>query len=60
MHGLGELRVKESDRLAAIVAGLRACGVAAHDDGDTLMVDGCDAPAGGGAASRPMAITGSR
>ena len=28
MHGLAELRVKESDRLAAIIAGLRACGVA--------------------------------
>ena len=27
MRGLGELRVKESDRLAAIAAGLAACGV---------------------------------
>ena len=27
MHGLAELRVKESDRLAAIVDGLEACGV---------------------------------
>ena len=26
MDGLAELRVKESDRLAAMVAGLRACG----------------------------------
>ena len=48
MHGLAELRVKESDRLAAVVAGLRACGVAAREEGDTLIVEGCGgAPAGG-------------
>lgn len=40
MHGLEELRVKESDRLAAIIAGLRACGVEARDDGDSLIVEG--------------------
>ena len=39
-HGLGELRVKESDRLAAIVEGLSACGVEASIDGDTLRVTG--------------------
>ena len=39
-HGLGELRVKESDRLAAIAEGLRACGVEASIDGDTLRVTG--------------------
>ena len=39
-HGLRELRVKESDRLAAIVAGLAACGVAASDEGDGLTVQG--------------------
>ena len=49
MHGLGELRVKESDRLAAILAGLRRCGVSAAIVGDTLMVDGCDGPCAGGA-----------
>jgi 3-phosphoshikimate 1-carboxyvinyltransferase len=48
MHGLGELRVKESDRLAAIIAGLRACGVDAWDEGDTLVVEGCGGPPGGG------------
>jgi 3-phosphoshikimate 1-carboxyvinyltransferase len=48
MHGLGELRVKESDRLAAIIAGLVACGVDAREDGDSLIVEGCGgAPAGG-------------
>ncbi|HEY5711614.1 MAG TPA: 3-phosphoshikimate 1-carboxyvinyltransferase [Allosphingosinicella sp.] len=48
MHGLGELRVKESDRLAAIVAGLRRCGVPAGTLGDSLLVDGCDGPPAGG------------
>ena len=48
MHGLAELRVKESDRLAAIVAGLRACGVEAWDEDDKLVIEGCGgAPAGG-------------
>jgi len=49
MHGLGELRVKESDRLAAILIGLKRCGVSAAIVGDTLMVDGCDGPCAGGA-----------
>jgi len=48
MHGLAELRVKESDRLAAVVAGLRACGVEAREDGDSLVVEGRgEAPLGG-------------
>jgi 3-phosphoshikimate 1-carboxyvinyltransferase len=41
MEGLGELRVKESDRLSAIASGLSACGVAITVDGDTLIVSGC-------------------
>lgn len=49
MHGLSELRVKESDRLAAIIAGLRACGVDARDEGDTLIVEGCGGPPPGSA-----------
>lgn len=48
MHGLAELRVKESDRLAAIIAGLRACGVDARDEGDSLIVEGCGGPPPGG------------
>jgi 3-phosphoshikimate 1-carboxyvinyltransferase len=49
MHGLAELRVKESDRLAAIIAGLVACGVAAHEEGDSLVVEGVGRPPPGGA-----------
>ncbi|MGS1017376.1 3-phosphoshikimate 1-carboxyvinyltransferase [Allosphingosinicella humi] len=48
MHGLAELRVKESDRLAAILAGHKACGVEARDEGDTLIVEGKGAPPRGG------------
>jgi 3-phosphoshikimate 1-carboxyvinyltransferase len=40
IEGLSELRVKESDRLGAIVAGLTACGVSAVADGETLRVFG--------------------
>ncbi|HVV64801.1 MAG TPA: 3-phosphoshikimate 1-carboxyvinyltransferase [Rhizomicrobium sp.] len=41
LRGLGELRVKESDRLAAIVAGLRANGVGVEETQDGLIVEGC-------------------
>jgi 3-phosphoshikimate 1-carboxyvinyltransferase len=40
MHGLSELRVKESDRLAAIVTMLSACGVNVRAEGDSLYVTG--------------------
>lgn len=40
MRGLGELRVKESDRLAAMARGLAACGVAVEETQDTLTVHG--------------------
>jgi 3-phosphoshikimate 1-carboxyvinyltransferase len=40
MEGLAELRVKESDRLAATAEGLVACGVAARIEGDDLIVTG--------------------
>ena len=50
MQGLGELRVKESDRLAAIAKGLRACGVSVTDGPDSLTVQGGGGrPRGGGA-----------
>jgi 3-phosphoshikimate 1-carboxyvinyltransferase len=47
MHGLGELRVKESDRLAGMAEGLAACGVRVAVDGDTLTVHGGTRPEGG-------------
>jgi 3-phosphoshikimate 1-carboxyvinyltransferase len=48
MEGLAELKVKESDRLAATAAGLAGNGVAAKVDGDALIVDGGKAVRGGG------------
>jgi 3-phosphoshikimate 1-carboxyvinyltransferase len=48
MHGLGELRVKESDRLAAMANGLRACGVSVEDGPDSLTIQGIGARPGGG------------
>jgi 3-phosphoshikimate 1-carboxyvinyltransferase len=50
MRGLSELRVKESDRLGAIAAGLAACGVKAEIAGDDLIVTGNGKPPPGGAA----------
>ena len=42
-EGVGELRVKESDRLAAIESGLSAMGVSVEIDGDDLSIKGpCD------------------
>ena len=50
MRGLGELRVKESDRLALMAEGLAACGVEVGVEGDDLLVTG---PVG---ATRPAMI----
>ncbi len=47
MRGLAELRVKESDRLAVMAAGLKACGVALTELDDGLIVEGGNPPAGG-------------
>jgi 3-phosphoshikimate 1-carboxyvinyltransferase len=47
MHGLSELKVKESNRLQAILDGLAAVGVRAHNEGDSLTVYGQDHVAGG-------------
>ena len=47
MRGLHELRVKESDRLAAVVAGLKAAGVDCVIEGDDLIVEGGRPPGGG-------------
>ncbi len=48
MDGLAELKVKESDRLAATAAGLHANGVAARVEGDSLIVTGSPKVKGGG------------
>ena len=47
MRGLAELRVKESDRLAAVAAGLAGNGVRAEVVGDDLIVEGGSARGGG-------------
>jgi 3-phosphoshikimate 1-carboxyvinyltransferase len=54
MRGLKELRVKESDRLAAIEAGLRANGVACEIVGDDLIVHGDGSVQGGGTVATHM------
>jgi 3-phosphoshikimate 1-carboxyvinyltransferase len=51
MRGLQELRVKESDRLAAVAAGLAANGIAATIEGDDLLVRGGPVPGGGTVAT---------
>jgi 3-phosphoshikimate 1-carboxyvinyltransferase len=45
-EGVGELRVKESDRFAAIVDGLTALGAEAFSEGDTLVIRGSAALSG--------------
>jgi 3-phosphoshikimate 1-carboxyvinyltransferase len=55
MRGLGELRVKESDRLAAIAEGLDRCGVVCEMGEDWLMVEGAGGPPPGGAENPTIA-----
>jgi 3-phosphoshikimate 1-carboxyvinyltransferase len=40
MRGVGEMRVKESDRVALMAAGLAACGVGVEEEPETLTVIG--------------------
>jgi 3-phosphoshikimate 1-carboxyvinyltransferase len=40
LRGIKELRVKESDRIAAMVAGLRACGVEVTEEPEGMIVHG--------------------
>jgi 3-phosphoshikimate 1-carboxyvinyltransferase len=54
MRGLKELRVKESDRLAAIAAGLAANGVEVEIEGDDLIVHGKGRVPGGGTVATHM------
>ena len=46
-RSVGELRVKESDRLGLIAHNLRAIGVESEVEGDDLLVQGSDRPARG-------------
>jgi len=48
-EGVGELRVKESDRLSAIAEGLEACGVRVEEGEDSLVIHGIGAAPKGGA-----------
>jgi 3-phosphoshikimate 1-carboxyvinyltransferase len=56
VRGAGELRVKESDRIAALVAGFRALGVDADERPDGFVIagpsSGSTRPAGGRADAR--------
>jgi 3-phosphoshikimate 1-carboxyvinyltransferase len=54
MRGLKELRVKESDRLAAVADGLRATGVDVEVEGDDLIVHGRARPLGGATVTTHM------
>ena len=59
--GAGELRIKESDRLAAVATSLRALGGSAADEGDDLVIAGGGLPGGaatsGGDHRMAMALT---
>ncbi|MFQ5765716.1 MAG: 3-phosphoshikimate 1-carboxyvinyltransferase [Rhodospirillales bacterium] len=48
LEGIGELRVKESDRLATIARGLDAAGVEVAEEDDALTIQGAGGPPKGG------------
>jgi len=50
VRGAAELRVKESDRIAALVAGFRALGIDADERDDGFAVRGAGSPPKGGVA----------
>ena len=52
VRGAAELRVKESDRIAALVAGFRGLGIAADERPDGYTIHGAGAPSGGVADAR--------
>lgn len=54
MDGLAELKVKESDRLAATAAGLASNGVRVTVDGETLTVHGTGEVPGGGTVATQL------
>ena len=46
MRGVGEMRVKESDRITLMVKGLRACGVVVEEEAEGFIVTGGRVPGG--------------
>jgi len=40
LRGIGEMRVKESDRIALVAAGLAACGVSVEEEPEGLIISG--------------------
>ena len=50
-HGVGELRHKESDRLAAVAAGLLTCGVSVEEGPDSLIIHGVGSKRAAGGVS---------
>jgi 3-phosphoshikimate 1-carboxyvinyltransferase len=58
MCGIGELRVKESDRLQRMAAGLAACGVEASEEREGLVVVGAADDAGYKSLGGPTIETG--
>jgi 3-phosphoshikimate 1-carboxyvinyltransferase len=47
MRGIGEMRVKESDRIALMAAGLAACGVQVEEEPESMIVTGAKTVRGG-------------
>ena len=54
MEGIGEMRVKESDRIAAVAAGLAANGIAAEEGPESLLVHGGGSGIGGGTVATKL------
>lgn len=56
MRGVAELRVKETDRIAAMAKGLRACGVEVEEETDAMIVHGrgADGVRGGATVSAEL------
>jgi 3-phosphoshikimate 1-carboxyvinyltransferase len=52
VRGAAELRYKESDRIAALVAGFRGLGIDADERADGFLIHGAGAPSGGVADAR--------
>jgi len=51
MRGVGEMRVKESDRIALMARGLEACGVDVEEEPEGFIVRGTGEPPRGGAST---------